>query len=81
MEITDFQVGDILSHSSWDDSFEVVGIYGNALSIKNVRSGLIITWKHYGNYANIEIERYGTSKSPIERKIARMYKRFEERNK
>jgi len=87
MKFEDFMVGDILSCTRWNKRKYLV------IDINEVTKALYLQdmeypsdsfwWDYYANYSSINIERDPNfvNKTPIERKIAHLYKLFEERNK
>lgn len=89
MKFKDFMVGDVLSCDKWhEQKYLVVGIDEDTgeLRLQSIGSNAeddTFWWGFYEQYRSINIERdlNFVSKTPIERKIAHLYKLFEERNK
>lgn len=89
MKFEDFMVGDILSCDMWQEQkkYLVVGVnrVSRALRLQNMGSPTDnpFWWDFYDRYPSINIERDPdfVNKTPIEHKIAHLYKLFEERNK
>jgi|LakMenE01Jun11ns_1017448.scaffolds.fasta_scaffold7961236_1 hypothetical protein len=88
MKFEDFMVGDVLSCTKWQEQKYLVVDIDNItkeLRLQNMGSTLDDTfwWGFYKKYRSINIERGPNfaNKTPIERKIAHLYKLFEERNK
>jgi len=80
------QVGDIISHVNWDTEYIVLAEEndGYRLAVFNTETGVqgdnSFTWEYYQGNTGVKIHR-GTInyKTAVERKIAVMYKRFEQR--
>lgn len=86
MKLEDFQVGDLLTNEKWGGNiYEVLEINSDTeeLFIKNTLESTGFWWEFFVNYDNIHIIRNSNdpNKTPIERKIAHLYKLFEERKK
>ena len=86
MKFEDFMVGDILSCDRWEEQkYLVVGVneISRELRLQNMGSPTdnSFWWGFYSQYPSINIERDPdfVNKTPIERKIAHLYKLFEER--
>jgi len=80
------QVGDIISHINWDTEYIVLAEEndGYRLALFNMETGVqggnSFTWSYYLDTTGVEIHRGPIQrKSAVERKIAVMYKRFEQR--
>lgn len=88
MKFEDFMVGDILSCVSWKEAtYRIIDINEDtkAIYLQSMEAPTAnpFWWRHYYRYSSINIERESNfvNKTPIERKIAHLYKLFEERNK
>lgn len=80
MNLEDFDIGDILSKYTWSGiTYEVVGIYGESLILRDSSNGHTFTWDGYPYEEGLVITKGDPSKTPVERKIAHLYKLFEER--
>ncbi len=82
-DLEEFSIGDILSKERWYGvTYEVVDILHGTLTLRNMQDGYTFTWDGYHFEVGVQIRKAGgPTKTPIERKIAHLYKLFEERNK
>lgn len=81
MNLEDFDIGDILSKDNWQGvTYEVMGITdGGSLILRASSDGHTFTWDGYPYERDLVITKVDTNKTPVERKIAHLYKLFEER--
>lgn len=80
MNLEDFEIGCIIRHPKWTDDYTVLRFSGNTdeIYIENNTTHERLWWSGY-KYLVLEINGIVSGKTPIERKIAHLYKLFEER--
>lgn len=80
MRLRDFEIGCTIRYSSWDTDYTVLDINEQrGLYLENNTTNERFWWSGY-EYLVLEVTGVDASgKTPIERKIAHLYKLFEER--